>query len=97
MERRLAATLAFDMVAYSRLVETDETGTFTRLTKLRNELTDPAIGHHGGRGAQGTGDGVLAEFASTAGVNVAARIESLADPGGILIFVRDSPSTKRFR
>jgi adenylate cyclase len=41
--RRLAAILAADMVGYSRLMETDETGTLARLKTHRVELVDPAI------------------------------------------------------
>jgi adenylate cyclase len=132
MERRLAAILSLDMVAYSRLVEADESGTLTRLRSLIGTLVEPAVEQHHGRVVKGTGDGVLAEFAdakaaiacaaaiqqSTAahessvpkdqriefriginvgeiyaedgdiygtGVNVAARLEALADPGGILV------------
>ena len=132
MERRLAAIFALDMVGFSRLVESDEADTLARQESLRAELIDPAIERHHGRVVKGTGDGLLAEFASAVdavecaaevqramaereaetprdrqiqfriginvgdivvrdgdifgdGVNVAARIESLADPGGILV------------
>jgi class 3 adenylate cyclase/TolB-like protein len=133
MERRLAAIFALDMVGYSRLMEGDETGTLARQKTYRSELIDPAIESHHGRIVKGTGDGLLAEFASAVdavecaaeiqrampdlekdvsaerkiqfriginvgdivaaedgdiygeGVNVAARIESLADHGGVFI------------
>jgi len=132
MERRLAAVFALDMVGYSRLMEADEADTLERQETLRAELIDPTITRHHGRVVKGTGDGLLAEFASAVdavvcaaeiqremtereadspperriqfriginvgdivarngdifgdGVNVAARIEALADPGGILI------------
>ena len=132
LERRLAAIFALDMVGYSRLMEADEADTLERQESLRTELIDPTISDHHGRVVKGTGDGLLAEFASAVdavecaakiqrevsereadvqpnrriqfriginvgdivarngdifgdGVNVAARIESLADPGGILI------------
>ncbi|MBK5096226.1 MAG: protein kinase [Gemmatimonadetes bacterium] len=130
--RRLAAVFALDMVGYSRLMEADEADTLARQQAVRSELIDPAIESHRGRVVKGTGDGLLAEFASAVdavecaaeiqkamsereadtpvesriqfriginvgdivardgdifgdGVNVAARIESLADPGGILV------------
>ena len=132
MERRLAAVFALDMVGYSRLMEAAETDTLARLDSVRSELIEPAIERRRGRIVKGTGDGLLAEFASAVdavecatdiqaameewesgepqeprirfriginvgdiivrdgdiygdGVNVAARIESLADPGGIVI------------
>jgi class 3 adenylate cyclase len=48
MERRLAAILAADVVGYSRLMEQDEAGTFTRLRAHRKELFEPEIAaHHG--------------------------------------------------
>jgi adenylate cyclase len=130
--RRLAAILAADMVGYSRLMESDETGTLARLKTHRVELVDPAIVKNKGRMIKTTGDGMLVEFQSVAdavlcaaeiqrrmarrnadvsparwiqfriginlgdvivedgdifgdGVNVAARLEALADPGGICV------------
>jgi class 3 adenylate cyclase/TolB-like protein len=132
MERRLAAIFALDMVGFSRLMEYDEAGTLARQKAHRAELIDPSIARHRGRIVKGTGDGLLAEFASAVdavecaaeiqrampdreqdtpvdrriafriginvgdivaedgdiygdGVNVAARVESLADPGTVFI------------
>ncbi|MCL7959613.1 MAG: adenylate/guanylate cyclase domain-containing protein, partial [marine benthic group bacterium] len=133
MERRLAAIFALDMVGYSRLMEGDEAGTLSRQKTYRADLIDPSIANHHGRVVKGTGDGLLAEFASAVdavecaaeiqrampdlekdvpsesriqfriginvgdivaaedgdiygeGVNVAARIESLADHGGVFV------------
>jgi adenylate cyclase len=132
VERRLAAILAADVAGYSRLIETDEEATLSRLKTHRTETIDPKIGAHRGRIVKTTGDGFLVEFASVvdalrcavemqaalaesnavvppdrridfriginAGdivvedgdifgdvVNIAARLESLAEPGGICV------------
>jgi adenylate cyclase len=132
VQRRLAAILAADVVGYSRLMESDETGTLARLKALHGEVIDPAVARHSGRVVKLMGDGILMEFASAVdavtcameiqklvsehdpggapdrriqfriginvgdvivdgddiygdGVNVAARIEALAQPGGIYI------------
>jgi len=63
--RRLAAILAADVAGYSRLIGSDEQGTLQRLKAVRAELIDPAIAAHRGRIVKTTGDGLLAEFAST--------------------------------
>jgi len=133
--RRLAAILAADVAAFSRLMEADEEGTLTRLRAIRAELFDPAIGAHNGRLVKTTGDGLLVEFSSVVnalrcatevqarmaernapasmdqriefrigihqgdivvedgdifgdGVNVSARLEGLAEPGGICVSAR---------
>jgi class 3 adenylate cyclase/pimeloyl-ACP methyl ester carboxylesterase len=132
MQRRLAAILAADVVAYSRLMGADEMGTITALKSHRRELIDPAIAEHHGRIVKTTGDGMLVEFASVVdavscavqiqramvprnaalpedrrivfriginvgdiiidgddifgdGVNIAARLETLCEPGGVCI------------
>jgi adenylate cyclase len=62
--RRLAAILAADVAAYSRLIGADEEGTLGRLRALRAELIDPMIAAHNGRLVKTTGDGLLVEFSS---------------------------------
>ena len=138
VQRRLAAILAADVAAYSRLMGADEEGTHERLKAHLRELIDPKIEEHRGRIVKNTGDGFLAEFASVLdavrcaaevqrgmidrdagvreeqrirfriginlgdviveehdifgdGVNVAARLEALAEAGGICVsrVVRD--------
>src|SRR6185295_3356816 len=64
VQRRLAAILAADVVGYSRLMESDESGTFERLRAHRKELFEPEIAKHGGRIFKLMGDGLLAEFGS---------------------------------
>jgi class 3 adenylate cyclase len=65
VERRLAAILAADVAGYSRLMGADEEGTLARLKACRGELIDPKIAEHRGRIVKTTGDGMLAEFASS--------------------------------
>jgi TolB-like protein len=63
-ERRLAAIMVADIGGFSRLMERDESQTFARLRRLRDEVVHPTIAEHGGRIVKSTGDGFLAEFAS---------------------------------
>ncbi|MFT5440046.1 MAG: adenylate cyclase [Alphaproteobacteria bacterium] len=76
VQRRLAAILAADVVGYSRLIRTDESGTRTRYNAHINELIDPSIAEHGGRTVKTTGDGFLVEFTSVVdAVQCAAQIQ----------------------
>ena len=63
VQRRLAAILAADVAAYSRLMGADEVGTARTLREHR-KVTDPLVAKHGGRIVKTTGDGVLLEFPS---------------------------------
>src|SRR5271165_344645 len=76
--RRLAAILAADVAGYSRLMGADEQGTLQRLKTTRANVLDPSIVQYRGRIVKTTGDGV----------NVAARLEGLAEPGGICVSAR---------
>ncbi len=132
VERRLAAIMATDIVAYSRLIERDEAGTLTAIRALRSQIIAPLIADHKGRLVKLMGDGAIVEFGSVIdavacavtvqegvtvhqrevppearivfriginvgdvvvengdllgdGVNIAARLEALSEPGGICI------------
>src|SRR5580692_3545201 len=75
--RRLAAILAADAAAYSRLMHDDEEDTHIRLAALLTGAAEPAIAEHGGRIVKHTGDGFLAEFPSAVGaVRAAAHFQS---------------------
>src|SRR3569832_2602302 len=76
MQRKLAAILSADVVAYSSLMEADEAGTLTRLKDNRARIFDPEGAKHGGRIFKLMGDGALAEFPSVvAAVNCALAIQ----------------------
>lgn len=132
MGRRLAAILAADVVAYSRLIREDEAATLAALKAYRKELIEPKLAQYHGRMVKLMGDGLLVEFPSAVeavqcavevqhlvgernanvpecrhiayriginigdivvedddiygdGVNIAARLESLANQGGICV------------
>ena len=131
VQRRLAAILAADVAGYSRLMGSDDEGTFAGLKACR-ELIALKSKQHRGRVVNTPGDSALVEFASAVdaarcaieiqkemaqrnavisedrrlefriginvgdviidegdiygdGVNIAARVESLASPGGICL------------
>ena len=131
-QRRLAAIVSIDVVGYSLLMGSDETGTLAALRAHREEVVDPKIAKYGGRIVKTMGDGLLLEFPSVVnamqcaldvqdgmvarnaevaqdkritfrigvnlgdiiidgedilgdGVNVAARLQEIAEPGGIAI------------
>ena len=63
IQRRLAAILAADVAGYSRLMNTDEEGTFKTLNLYRGVMTN-LIEEHQGRIVGTAGDSVLAEFGS---------------------------------
>jgi adenylate cyclase len=132
INRKLAAILAADVVGYSRLMASDETGTLAALKRHRQMVLEPAVAAHQGRIVKLIGDGTIVEFASVVdavncalsvqrsgdslqdeslhqprivlriginlgdviiegddiygdGVNIAARLEPVAEPGGICI------------
>jgi adenylate cyclase len=69
--RTLAASLAADVVCFSRLVRADEDRILARLRTLRSDLIDPTISVHHGRVVKRTGDGSIAEFRSVVDASAA--------------------------
>lgn len=55
-----------DIAGFSRLMELAESQTFTRARQVRDDITTPKVEEYGGRIIKTTGDGFLAEFASSA-------------------------------
>ena len=64
------AILAADVVGYTRLMGHDETGTFHRLTKLRERVLEPLIGEHRGRVVKPMRGGTLRNRSEVLGVEV---------------------------
>ena len=131
IERKLTTILAADVVGFSKLMGSDETGTYDALKACR-AVIDGCIAEYSGRVFGSAGDSVVAEFSSPVqavlcasefqkllvernehyatkgkmqfrvgvnmgdviidgdnlygdGVNVAARLEAIADPGGVCL------------
>jgi class 3 adenylate cyclase len=64
MSKRLSAIMVADVAGFSRLMEQNESLTFARLRRLREEVNFPKVEEYGGRIIKTTGDGFLAEFPS---------------------------------
>jgi TolB-like protein/Tfp pilus assembly protein PilF len=68
--------MAADVVGYSRLIEADEAGTLTALTRLRQGVLETLLTEHRGRLVKLMGDGLIAEFGSVvSAVACAAAIQ----------------------
>lgn len=93
MDRRLAAILAADAVAYSRLVGEDEEGALAHFEACRKILVEH-IEAHRGRVFGGAGDSVVAEFQSPvealrASLDIQQALSShneALDPGKRMLF-----------
>lgn len=129
--RKLAAIVAADLVGYSSMMASDETGTLNAIREARQQIIDPKVERYNGRIFKTVGDALMMEFASVVkavrcaadiqatlptmtfgssgvrltfrmgvnigdviiegddmfgdGVNIAARLEQAADPGGICV------------
>jgi adenylate cyclase len=78
INRKLAAILAADVVGYSRLMASDETGTLAALKRHRQMVFEPAVAAHQGRIVKLIGDGTIVEFASVVdAVNCALSVHGL--------------------
>ena len=78
-ERRLLAVLVADIVGYSRLMATNEAGTFARVRDLQRSTFQPAITGYRGSIVKWTGDGFIATFpnavdAVRAGAEIQVRL-----------------------
>ena len=78
--RKIAAILAADVVAYSRLMSADEEGTLGAL-KARRAIFDEVVTEFGGQEFGSVGDSLMAEFPSAVNAVLCAqaiqqRIES---------------------
>ena len=79
-ERKLAAILSADVVAYSRLMAEDEAATISTLRAYREEIA-MLVRQHRGRVVDTPGDNVLAEFpAALDVVRCAIEIQGLLAP-----------------
>jgi len=63
-QRRLAAIVSVDVVGYSRLMGSDDSGTLARWKALCRELIEPKVTEYGGRVVNTAGDNQLQEFPS---------------------------------
>lgn len=94
-ERRLAPIVSLDVVGYSRLLASDEAGTFAAVREVFGERIRATIGAHGGVIFKTMGDGMLAEFGSVVqAVEWAAALQKTQEerpvrvPGGEAISLR---------
>jgi len=77
-KRKLAAILHADVVAFSRLMGEDDTGTHQALGRLR-QAVDPLIVEHSGRIVGTAGDSLLADFSSVVdALNCAVEMQQAA-------------------
>ena len=86
VDRKLAAILAADVVAYSKLMSANEEKTLQLVKTLADEIISPEISLHNGRIFKTMGDGYLAEFPSIVGatncaISIQKAIKEL-DPSG---------------
>lgn len=59
---KFVAILALDIAGYTRLMELDEAGTFTRVQHIMEAVVGQGVAATGGRVVKTTGDGALAEW-----------------------------------
>ncbi len=91
--RRLAAYVHADMVGFSRLVASDDSGTAARLAQVRQALLEPALTRYGGRIANTAGDSLMMEFTSViSAIRFAVEIQSRMPE-----FDQDAPFGRRIR
>ncbi|KIN75164.1 adenylate/guanylate cyclase domain-containing protein [Sulfitobacter mediterraneus] len=88
MDRRLAAILAADVVGYSKLMGSDESGTLSSLRSLRKDLLSPLVEQNNGAILKSMGDGWFIEFQSITDAASCALALQDAVEGGSTIQLR---------
>ena len=91
VDRRLAAIMATDIVAYSRLIEADERVHSPQSEPLRSQIIDPLVADHRGRIVKLVGDGAIVEFGSV----VDAVTCAVAVQEGVSTHQREAPPESR--
>lgn len=85
MERKLAAILAADVVGYSKLMGSDESGTLSSLRSLRKELLSPLVEQNNGAILKSMGDGWFIEFQSvTDAASCALALQDAVENGSTI-------------
>ena len=95
MERKLAAIMAIDVVGFAGMVSRDETRALEQVERLKQETIGMQVGAHRGRIFKSLGDGILAEFSSTAeavkcaiGIQKSAAVEGRGSENGEPLLLR---------
>src|SRR5918995_37303 len=88
LERAVPARVFADVVGYSRLMATDELGTYARVVALYHSVLKPAAERLGGHIGELLGDGALLEFAH---VHQAVQWAHVAHGGAAATGTADAP------
>ena len=86
-----AAVVFADVVGYSRLMATDEVGTYARIVGLYHGVLTPAAERLGGDIGELRGDGALVTFAGPAGMHRAVQWADAAHAGAATTGTQAAP------